>query len=264
MRAGPIVLVLLASACASAPADEPGGAPVVSNGHFFYDVGLIPLTTAALEGSAEVQAAMADPNTRRALQYAAECALPGGASVAFDVGGETVTLRGFIGLAPEWLDGPCEVECQEWVTACVAARSNMWGVPVFIMMTGPHPVLAGLTPEQQEAYPIQEGAFFGNMFEHPDATYACRGEGWDPYYLNLRACTRADDPCIFHSVGPCTFYDRDTDAVTDRHVCESETEYGEQLRCHDVPSDPGGATFPAGSRTFERVMTIFLADADWS
>ena len=42
------------------------------------------------------------------------------------------SLPGLVGLAPGWATGPLDTAGQEWVTSCMAARLNAYGVSVML------------------------------------------------------------------------------------------------------------------------------------
>src|SRR5262249_15774984 len=71
--------------------------------------------------------------TRQFLTYAYSCAMPEGSTLHIVIDGDDLgTYQGALGLAPEWgaEGGHCDERCQRWVTACLLARTNFWGVPV--------------------------------------------------------------------------------------------------------------------------------------
>jgi hypothetical protein len=137
---------------------------------------------------------------------------------------------------------------------------NAYGVRVTLLAKGPHTVLAPVA-DLDARYPVQEGAFFGNLFAEPASPFACRGAGTDAWARSLRVCTADGNPCGMDVLGTCGLRDGRTGAAADRRVCEDEDERGAFLRCHDRPSDPGGDRWPADSRVYERVITVFLRDA---
>jgi hypothetical protein len=101
---------------------------------------------------------------REVLTYVARCAVPEGQSLTASVDGVDYEFPGLLGIAPEWLNGACETSCQRWVSACLLAHANGLGVSVPISLRGPHPALTATAQEEQD-YPVQEGAFYGNLFD---------------------------------------------------------------------------------------------------
>ena len=61
------------------------------------------------------------------------------------------------------------------VSACVMAHVNTTGRKIGLYLDSP--VVLGLG--RSNAYPMQEGAFFGNIFVSPPQAYYCNGYDWD-------------------------------------------------------------------------------------
>lgn len=145
---------------------------------------------------------------RGTAEYIVECALPAGEQVVKQVGDETLVFEGQVGLAPEWKDGACDTDCQEWVTACLLARTNTEGQEIDIWLSGDHPGLGlGRSPD----FPLHEAAFYGNIFQDPDAQFVCRGGllGLIGAHLNGRTCSgQSPEDCGFSLEGNCYFNDR--------------------------------------------------------
>jgi hypothetical protein len=115
--------------------------------------------------------------SRQLLAYTVGCALDGTQSFSFtwvDALGETqsVTDQGWIGLATDWADGPLGADEQTWVSACLAARVNFFGIEVQLSIRGSDAVLA-TSPAEVSEFPYEEGAFWGNLFTDSPAVYAC-------------------------------------------------------------------------------------------
>ena len=166
----------------------PDGGGFINNGLHDPQVGGLdpahPLDTiAGLDG-----AKLGDPDRLATARYVVECALPAGESVSKSVGGASVEFHGALGLAPEWQGSACDGDCQEWVSACVLARTNVSGQPVALSLRGDHPAL-GLA--SHPGYPNYEASFFGNLFEGPDEAYMCPGLGLGPVLAQLdgRTCS---------------------------------------------------------------------------
>ena len=154
------------------------------------------------------------------IEYLALCALDEGSALEVEIAGETHQLPGLFGLAPGWVTAPCEGSCQRWLSACLLAHANAYGVSVTVSLRGDHP---GLTwDEEIEAeFTLQEAAFYGNVFEL-DATslldrplHACSGRaliGDDTDetavrsfdYLQQRICG-VGSSCGLQNAGPCHF-----------------------------------------------------------
>jgi hypothetical protein len=55
----------------------------------------------------------------------------------------------------------------------LGARANFYGVSVTISMRGPQAVIKNPSAAEQAAYPLEEGVFWGDLFENPPQIYAC-------------------------------------------------------------------------------------------
>lgn len=187
----------------SAPVRTSGGG-YINNGLTDPQVGGLdpdhPLdTNAGLNG-----ARLGDPDRLATAKYVVECALPAGATLTKTVNGVATSFHGALGLAPEWEDDVCDEDCQEWVSACVLARTNVSGNTVALWLTGDHEALgSGLSL----AYPIYEASFFGNLFVDEDAQYMCPGPLVGPLLAQLqgRTCSATlGGYCDMTSYSACT------------------------------------------------------------
>lgn len=202
-----------------------------------------PLTTDGVAGTALAEAAAADPGVERLLRYLVECALPEDAALSIASPEGTVELAGSMGLTPEWRDGPCDEACQEWVSACMLARTNVYGIPVHIYMTGPHSALGTIEGTDLLDYSVEEGAFFGNLFFEPQRQYSCRGAGEDPFASTVRVCTKPGNLCGIIVAGACR------GAPGDALCAWNEGGFFED--CRSRP--PGG-----DEKVWSRVVTVHL------
>jgi hypothetical protein len=120
---------------------------------------------------------MTNPDGRTTAAYIARCALPTGDSlVKADQNGVVYTFPGALGLAPQWKTGACNTSCQEIMSACLMAHVNTAGRHINLWLASP---VAALGLGRNFAYPIQESAFFGNLFVSPPKAYDCNGSDWD-------------------------------------------------------------------------------------
>jgi hypothetical protein len=102
-----------------------------------------------------------------------KCAYPSGQSFTKqDQYGNSYTFPGSIGIAPELATGPCDLDCQERISACMLAHVNNSGQHISIWMVGPDPAIGWAS---SPLYPYQEGAYFGNIFAAPWQGYYCAG-----------------------------------------------------------------------------------------
>lgn len=192
----------------------------------------------SLEGMAEDEGLLADEETRITARYLVECALPLGASIVKQVDGQPLVLHGHVGLTPEWEEGACDVDCQQWVSACMLARTNVSAQSVSIWLRADHPALTTGSP----AYPIYEGSFFGNLFADPETRYLCQGSESAAVIAQQSGRTCSSDP----------------------EACELEAydDCEEEERCELVDDDGIFASdcMPAGTTLAHRTISVYLAD----
>jgi hypothetical protein len=196
----------------------------------------IALNKIALNGL--VQANVADIATlvetvegREVLAYFVQCALTREQTASFvDSAHETHTFAGAVGLAPNWLTAPPSASDRRWVSACLIARTNAYGVSVAISMRGVH---AELVPSGWEAsaYALREGAFWGDVFREDMIAVACPGPlklaGSTASTLPLRECSVSTNGgvstvCGHSYAGPCETACIDEDGIYDR--CDGQLE----------------------------------------
>lgn len=155
---------------------RPGGGIWIGNGLEDPDVsGVNPAAGLATKQGLDPDGSLlADAAGIEVATYLVECALPLGQSITKTrkSDGLTIVLAGALGLSPEWKDGACESSCQEWVSACMLARTNVTGESVALWLSADHPAI-GLGHGTD--YPLYEATFYGNLFQDPDAQYLCRG-----------------------------------------------------------------------------------------
>ncbi|HEY8142892.1 MAG TPA: hypothetical protein VIG06_09475 [Kofleriaceae bacterium] len=170
--------------------------------------------TVAIADSGSIDPLLAHANGAEHLEYLALCALDQGTELV--AAGEH--YPGLFGLGTEWVDGGCGESCQRWISGCLLAHANAYGVPVEVSLRGANP---GMAWDDQivDEFTLQEAAFYGNVFEVTSASsrqplYACIGRAliaWDDDeehpdnsldYLQKRICGTGD--CGLISTGPCT------------------------------------------------------------
>jgi hypothetical protein len=188
-----------------------------------------PLSSAALANSG----LEANQASRMYLAYMIECALNSRQQVQSAYGGTVYTYPGAYGLASAWGTRALTTSEARYVSACVLARSNVFGQPVTISMRGDTAILA-TTPDEAANYNVEEGAFYGNLFDSRGSLmYACNGvdqvRDGDTYGdLPQRQCAQPDpnNPgytlCGFVFAGNCA----DICAVNGDHYssCGTQTE----------------------------------------
>lgn len=134
----------------------------------------------------------ASADGRLLLEYTVQCALPEGDHVVVRRDGHDVILHGSLGLAPHWKRSPMTAVDQRWMTACILARMNAFGVTVKLSLRADHEALRSVDPVERQRYTYEEGAFYGNLFTDPPALYACSGAGGARRAptRRLRVCTQ--------------------------------------------------------------------------
>lgn len=203
----------------------------------------------------------ADPMARKYLKYLLECALPPDATVTVNTPQGDFSFHGSIGLAPQWASGPCDDACQQWVSACLLARTNAFAVTVQIYMTGPHAALT--IGDEFGQVPVEEGAFYGNIFDNPPREYACRGSGYDPLMQTFRVCSQPGDRCGYQYVGACGPMDGDTGQDAQAIACEPAPGKPYYETCYNIARSPTGR-FQDPAVPYKAVMTIHLPKTAFS
>jgi hypothetical protein len=220
-----------------------------------------PLAVGRSETILEVNP-VSDPLLRTAegreyLAYIVSCAMPAGTSV--EAG--PYSFGGSVGLAPDWEHRGLTDSEKRWVSACLLARVNAYGISVAISMRGDHGALLP-TDDERSAFGQSEGAFYGNVFSELEdrmEMFACRGaaqaagEGGG---LVDRDCAEPAGNgltvCGFRYVGDCVDFSPQTPTA---HACASgwDNEYQD---CHTRPS--AGLWEPRTG--YAEVITTFVAN----
>ena len=127
------------------------------------------------------------------MKYLVRCALPAGASLSYTYLGVPSTWTGELALAPTWTaGGTIPVVEQELVSACLAAHTNKWGLPVNISVRGYYSngSYISVSSSEQAAFPNDEGCFFGNLFNGAGvfSAYSANSPLRSASKTSLRAC----------------------------------------------------------------------------
>ena len=144
---------------------------------------------------------------REALAYLAKCALAGGDILVVETAdGSVYEMPGLFGLAPSWEVGPPPATELRWVSGCLLAHVNAFGVQVPISVRAPGVIEAD--KNEQRDYRLWEAGYFGDVFSGSIRAFACAGEavGLENYELfdrALRVCSDPDSPCEIEPVGQC-------------------------------------------------------------
>ncbi|WP_437480964.1 hypothetical protein WME75_36635 [Sorangium sp. So ce1014] len=137
---------------------------------------------------------------RMLVNYTVSCALDASQAFSFswtDAAGAThnEVYHGELGLADTWSDGPLGAAGKQVVSACLAARTNRYGVSVVISMRSHEkPLRHEVDRDEREAYPHVEGAFWGDLFAETPYLRACYNEA------NAEASRAAQRDCAAGSV----------------------------------------------------------------
>lgn len=220
-----------------------------------------PLADAGGRISASIAALLVDDSRRQMFGFFVACALPEDAVLVGTVGDfGDIEFFGGHGLAPQWRTGPLNLDGQRWVSACLFAKLNEEQLHIGLSLRGPHLGLALLDGES-EAFPLEEAAFYGNMFVPLNQDlqwYTCRGRDLAAGArgdLDNRDCSVPDPnkpgltKCGLTWTGDCLF--------AAQRACESFVTNGTYYRrCHTAPSQNGQLQ----GALFEQVITVFVQD----
>ncbi|HEX8701901.1 MAG TPA: hypothetical protein VF815_23940 [Myxococcaceae bacterium] len=112
----------------------------------------------------------ADPVTRaHVMKYLVLCAVPAGQLRTYTslLTGQSYSWPGQLGLAPVWSLGlPATEAEQQLITACLAAHTNKFGIPIPISVLGRNALGQAIPYSSAElaTYSEDEACFFGNAF----------------------------------------------------------------------------------------------------
>ncbi len=234
------------------------------------------LTSTSLDASAATSELLSTADGRDVYAYMINCALPDSVTMHASVPGADDTappstlytcangncsFPGGIGLAEYWVDHKLDPKGQRWVSACLFARVNAHDTAEPISMRGPHDALT-VSPDEALQFPIQEGAFYGNLFtgDDPIDWNACRGEGQAAGEFDGlvdRDCTEPDPlnpgktQCGFNFAGDCRDY---SPALASPFACKFyDADLGIYTDCHNTASDGHWQSKP-----YREVITVYV------
>jgi hypothetical protein len=273
----PVVVVALLAACIDAPTESTTFSNRIVTNRIVTNRIVTNKLAAGKVAAAKVAASQISSSTFRVNLTAAgdllstdggrevfsalvSCALPEGTIVTADLPIGTFEFFGDAGLAPEWTVQPLCADSQRWVSACLFSRVNSSDVAIPISLRGPNPAL-GADADEREAFPLQEGGFFGNYFtakDEPIAWYACRGADkarGDAGDLANRNCAAPDSVALGFT--RCGFnYAGDCGTFSVPHACEAFAVGGTFFqRCHTIPMVN---KVPAPGPIFLQVITTYV------
>jgi hypothetical protein len=212
-----------------------------------------------------------------------------------------VPLTGAIGVGVNadgstwWGTGRCDESCQRWVSACVLARANAYGVHVDISMRAPAdapPTIKNallVSDEERDggpgilAYSHREGAYFGNIFATAPTTpppaggngaatgpiagapafFACAGPESNTPEITNRFCSSQGDQVVIQVPGVCLSGDP-TAFPTVFGICAGEdTDLTSNTRgaiqdCRPHHGGSGACTDFRDPNCYNEVITIYL------
>ncbi|WP_437928553.1 hypothetical protein WMF37_04680 [Sorangium sp. So ce291] len=141
------------------------------------------LTVNALNTNALASLKNPEPNgflSREFMRYLVGCALRPDQAFSFswtDSAGvvHPEVYRGELGIAHWWATGaiPNDTYIQRQITACIAARTNWYGVHVTLSLRSAESSSTGSSPAERAAYTVKEGAFWGNLFASTPYVRSC-------------------------------------------------------------------------------------------
>jgi hypothetical protein len=194
--------------------------------------------------------------------------------------------------------GTCDETCQRWVSACVLARTNAYGVHVRISLRAPADAPQGIkdalatTPDEVANYTLREGAYYGNIFgttpvnPAPSPTYsgpaigpiaetpsfyACAGPASNIPEITKRFCSSQGDQAVIHVPGMCLPLAANPEAgigVPAPGTCLGEDTdsasptFGSIQDCYTLAgttTEDAGATSHNGS-PYAEVLTVYLQE----
>jgi hypothetical protein len=180
---------------------------------------------------------------RDVLTYMLGCALtPTQTLTLRTAAGTPYTFTGLLGVAPAWTTRALTLDEQRWVTGCLLARVNYFGVLVNLSMRGNLPALA--TTSAEASYTKLDGSFYGNLFDPAGPTeYACDG-GADNAQ---RICADVSTDGVTTMCG-----------FTYTGMCRSTVVTSHGPACTGSVLAPSCRTSLTGSQTFTQTVQVYL------
>lgn len=210
-----------------------------------------------------------DEAGRELMTYIVRCALPEGTTLTATVNFATYTFPGLLGLAPQWLSEALGPKEQRWVSACLLAHVNGYGVSVPLSVRGQNPVL-GTTVVERSAYMKQELSFYGNVFVPTDKVddigdighrmYACGGAALvaecgtgTSAFAPSRTCG-TNTNCEVKFTGPCN------EPNGTHYACEKPEGEG-YTKCHAEQSTAVNKW--SKGTAYAEIITVYLMPAEF-
>lgn len=208
-----------------------------------------------------------DEPGRELLTYMAKCALKTGQSLTATYESVTYTFPGQIGLAHDWNTKPLtDLKKQKWVSACLLAHVNGYGVGVPISLRGANAALNATEAEKAE-YSVQEAAFYGNVFDADPAAeaqfYSCAGSGLRNQCSVETDSLRPQRSCVDTLSCSLVFSGACKDPVAKLgNSCRTATATG-YADCYDEQTDVLGK-FPGTAVEYKEIITVYLRPAEFN
>ncbi|WP_437905846.1 hypothetical protein WME95_47760 [Sorangium sp. So ce327] len=191
--------------------------------------------------------------SRQLLNYVVGCAFLPSQSFSFswlDGSGKVhnEVYWGIICLVPDWSTKALDLYNQQWISACLASRTNWYGVSVTISSRGTPSALDKAGTPELTAYTRLEGAFWGNLFVPSPYLNACNDEANRSYVRSLMRECAAGHLTSGGAVQQCGM-------ISIRGSCAS---YCEALNTNGMyyPSCVNNLT--GSQESTSRVITVFL------
>jgi hypothetical protein len=186
---------------------------------------------------------------REVFSFVVSCALEDGDVLVVNHPTQgPLNFLGEVGLAPRWETRAMTNSDQRWVSACLLSRVNNNNVTVQVSLRGPDDAL-DTTAQERAAWPLEEGAFFGDVFQPPHRPlemYACRGRdqaaGPETGDMDARDCTEPDPAnpgktlCGMTYAGDCA----DFAPPKNRYACERKLFDSYYVNCTPTASFGSG------------------------
>jgi hypothetical protein len=186
-------------------------------------------------GSIAWQAAHGEAESgNRALAYLARCALAADQHIEAD--GER--LAGGLGLAASFGQRELGITEQRAVSGCLMALTNAAGQHIEVSLRSQRHEAPAI--DEQLAFSVPEGAYFGNVFSQPSQMFVCGGSD-AALIAEGRLCAVADAPgastaCGFTYVGACADVCTNRDETGAYRSCEANgTRYDEPMTVFTRP-----------------------------
>jgi hypothetical protein len=155
--------------------------------------------------------------SRQLLRYVVSCAFDASQSFSFSWTDSEGTVHdevywGLLGLAPQWATSTLNPPKQQFISACLASRTNWYGASVTISSRGDPSAINKTDSPELSTYTRLEGAFWGNLFAPSPYLNACYNEANRDHARSLsRDCAAGHldgsgpaQPCgMINIVGSC-------------------------------------------------------------